>query len=147
MIIRKRPWWENDCHKCSYTINEYTQPICRAIVIRRSRWWYTKYIFVNYTKLMENDYSWRSSRHMLVLAHNLFSSYQWNYWNKLLLSVLARGYFGSCKIPISPNYTSFIQLNLWISGVAVRTTMDATITNQYCAVLSRLNDQVYKTLF
>jgi len=26
-------------------------------------------------------------------------------------------------------------------GVAVRTTMDATITNQYCAVLTRLNDQ------
>jgi hypothetical protein len=28
------------------------------------------------------------------------------------------------------------------TGVAVRTTMDATLTNQYCAVLSRLSDQV-----
>ena len=35
-------------------------------------------------------------------------------------------------------------------GVAVRTTMDATITNQYCAVLTRLNDQVeylYEIIF
>ena len=37
------------------------------------------------------------------------------------------------------NFSKFLFLFL---GVAVRTTMDATITNQYCAVLSRLNDHV-----
>lgn len=31
-------------------------------------------------------------------------------------------------------------------GVAVRTTMDATITNQYCAVISRLADQARSTI-
>ena len=51
------------------------------------------------------------------------------------------------KISLPPKYTSFLQFDLWISGVAVRTTMDATITNQYCAVLSRLNDQVHIALF
>ena len=41
----------------------------------------------------------------------------------------------------------FLMRKLWtISGVAVRTTMDATITNQYCAVISRLADQARSTI-
>ena len=34
------------------------------------------------------------------------------------------------------------QILFKILGVAVRTTIDATLTNNYCAVLSRLVDQV-----
>jgi hypothetical protein len=43
----------------------------------------------------------------------------------------------------SPNLvTLFFSQSDHCAGVAVRTTMDATLTNQYCAVLSRLSDQV-----
>ena len=34
----------------------------------------------------------------------------------------------------------------FVIGVAVRSTMDATITNTYCAVISRLSDQARSTI-
>ena len=58
----------------------------------------------------------------------------------------------SASVKYSSSYKNSICLcrhilfSFFLTGVAVRTTMDATLTNQYCAVLSRLSDQVAKLL-